>query len=142
MPGSPIVESRCGPSASTSASMRRSLRNPGTKTTGAPAPPPSGLPAFAEGCATPFVFLYDISDKSPPGFDFPATRKALSSFPRVADISLVEFMHTSRRRLGLRVPSAEVGREAIKHVVENMKDEHPELVCLDPKEGVRAIPLR
>lgn len=105
-------------------------------------PPSSGLPPFAEGCATPFVFLYDISAKSPPGYDFPSTRKALSTFTRVADISLIEFVHASKRRLGVLVPSAEVGRDVIAHVKGNMKDEHPELVCLAPGEGVRTIGIR
>lgn len=105
-------------------------------------PPSSGLPPFAEGCASPFVFLYDISAKSPPGYDFPSTRKALSTFTRIADISLIEFVHASKRRLGVLVPSAEVGRDVIAHVKANMKDEHPELVCLAPGEGVRTIAIR
>ncbi|HSN97387.1 MAG TPA: hypothetical protein VLS89_03780 [Candidatus Nanopelagicales bacterium] len=108
----------------------------------APPPPPSGLPPHTEGCPTPFVFLYDVSSVSPPGYAFPSTRKALSTFARVADISLVEFVHTSRRRLGVRVPSVEVGNEVMAHIVANMKDEHPELVCLDPQDSVRVIPLR
>jgi hypothetical protein len=101
----------------------------------------SGLPLFAEGCATPFVFLYDVSEKSPPGFDFPSTRKALSTFAKASDISLVEFMYESKRRLGVRVPSADVGHELVKHVAATMKDEDPALVCVDPTEKVRVIPI-
>ena len=106
-----------------------------------PEPPASALPAFAEGCATPLVFLYDISEQSPQGFDFPMTRKALATFEGLADISLIEFAHASKRKLGVRVPSAEVGRKVVAHVLATMKNERPELVCFDPKEGVRTIAI-
>jgi hypothetical protein len=108
-----------------------------------PSPPPSAsaLPAFTDACSTPLVFLYDVSTKSPPGYDFPGTRKALSTFSGAPDIGLLEFVHAGQRKLGVRIPSAEVGRKVIAHVVANMKDERPELVCFAPIEGVRAIAL-
>lgn len=107
------------------------------------APPPEmaslPLPAWTEACTTPFVFLYDVSPKAPPRFDFPATRKALASFDKLSEVKLVEFVYEKKRKLGARVPSADVGRALMKHVVENMEDEKPELVCYVPEEGVREI---
>jgi hypothetical protein len=108
----------------------------------APARSATALPQFTDGCPTPFVFLYDVSSKSPPAFDFPGTRKALSTFARVSDIGFIEFVHEAQRKLGVKVPSAEIGREVVAHVVANMKDEHPELVCFDPKESVRSIKIQ
>ncbi len=110
------------------------------KTATAPAaPPPSTFPPYTDACTTPLVFLYDVSDKAPPGYDFPTTRKALSSFSKVGDLSLLEFVHGSLRRLGVKVPSGAVGKELVDHVRETMPDERPVLVCLDPKDGVRSI---
>jgi hypothetical protein len=51
-------------------------------------------------------------------------------------------VHEAQRKLGVKVPSAEIGREVVAHVVANMKDEHPELVCFDPKESVRSIKIQ
>lgn len=106
-----------------------------------PAPSATALPEFTDGCSTPFVFLYDVSSKSPPGFDFPATRKALSTFGRLADIGFIEFEHKAQRKLGVKVPSAEVGREVVAHVKTTMPEERPELACFAPSERVRAIKL-
>ena len=107
------------------------------------APPPEmaslPLPPWTEACTTPFVFLYDVSPKAPPRFDFPATRKAVATFDKASEVKLVEFVYEKKRKLGARVPSADVGRALMKHVVENMADEKPELVCYEPAEGLREI---
>jgi hypothetical protein len=87
---------------------------------------------FTETCKTPFVYLYDVSPKSEPNFSFPATRKALSTFERLGDLSLVEFVE-GVRRLGLTVPDAKTGEAVIAHVRANMKDENPKLLCYTPK---------
>jgi hypothetical protein len=106
-----------------------------------PAPSATALPAFTDGCSTPFVFLYDVSSKSPPGFDFPSTRKALSAFPGLIEIGLIEFEYKAQRKLGVKVSTAGVGRELIEHLKTAMPDEHPDLVCFAPSESVRAIKL-
>jgi hypothetical protein len=112
---------------------------------GIDAPPPEiaslPMPAYTDACKTPFVFLYDVSPKAPPNFDFPTTRKAISTFPKLSEIKLVEFVYEKKKKLGASVPSAEVGRALMKQVVENMKDESPVLVCYEAKEGVREIRL-
>jgi hypothetical protein len=88
--------------------------------------------AYHEGCATPFVFLYDVSSDNAKDFTFPSTRKALSTFPGVAEISLMEF-YEGGRRLGVKVPSKEQGEAVIAHLKASMKDERPALLCYDPK---------
>ncbi|NUO53406.1 MAG: hypothetical protein HOV80_31540 [Polyangiaceae bacterium] len=112
---------------------------------GADAPPSEmaslPMPAYTDACKTPFVFLYDVSPKAPPNFDFPTTRKAISTFPNLSEIKLVEFVYEKKKKLGASVPSAEVGRALITQVVRNMKDESPELSCYEPKEGLREIRL-
>jgi hypothetical protein len=42
--------------------------------------------AYHEGCATPFVFLYDVSFDNAKDFTFPSTRKALATFAGVAEV--------------------------------------------------------
>ncbi|NUO53153.1 MAG: hypothetical protein HOV80_30255 [Polyangiaceae bacterium] len=85
-----------------------------------------------DGCTTPFVFLYDVSPKSEPNYSFPTTRKALSTFDKLDRIGLVEFDENGRR-LGITVPDKALGEAVIAHVVANMKDEKPRLICYQPK---------
>ncbi len=96
--------------------------------------------AYHEGCATPFVFLYDVSPDNAKDFTFPSTRKALSTFPGIAELSLVEF-HEGGRRLGVEVPSKEQGEAVIEHIKASMKNEHPVLRCYAPKQP-RKIALK
>jgi len=93
----------------------------------------SESPAYHDGCKTPFVYLYDVSLKSEPTYTFPTTRKALSTFEGAEDLTLVDFRETVRR-LGIPVPSSEVGKAVIAHVKANMKDEDPKLLCYAPKD--------
>ncbi len=90
-------------------------------------------PDIEGDCKTPFVYLYEVSWKNEPKFTFPTTRKALSTFPQVADITLVEYWEGSRS-LGVQVKSKEQGEAVAAHVVANMKDEHPEVICYAPKK--------
>ncbi|MBL9021145.1 MAG: hypothetical protein JNL21_03045 [Myxococcales bacterium] len=87
---------------------------------------------YADGCKTPFVYLYDVSPKSEPNYSFPTTRKALATFDKVADIQLLEFVE-GVRRLGIKVPDAKTGEAVIAHVRASMKDENPALLCYEPK---------
>lgn len=89
--------------------------------------------AFRDDCKTPFVYIYDVSSVNAKNFTFPSTRKALATFPGVAEISLVEFFE-SKRRLGIIVPNKEQGEAVVAHIRANMKDEHPELLCYEPKD--------
>jgi hypothetical protein len=91
----------------------------------------SGADAESD-CKTPFVYLYDVSWKNDAKFTFPTTRKALSTFPAVGEISLVEYVDNGRR-LGVTVKSKEQGEAVIAHVEATMKDEHPEFICYAPK---------
>jgi hypothetical protein len=90
--------------------------------------------ADVEGsCATPFVYLYEVSWKNEPKYTYPTTRKALSTFPEVADITLMEYWEGARI-LGIKVKSKEQGEAVMAHVRANMKNEHPELICYAPKK--------
>ncbi|NUO49725.1 MAG: hypothetical protein HOV80_12795, partial [Polyangiaceae bacterium] len=93
--------------------------------------------AYTEGCKTPFVQLYDVSDKAEPTYKFPTTTKALATFADIEKVGLVEY-YEGRRRLGITVPSKEVGDAVIAHVKATMKDEDPKLLCYEPKKP-RAI---
>jgi hypothetical protein len=107
-------------------------------------PGPSGEgPAPEEGCATPFVYLYQVSGDNGPKFTYPATRKALSTFPDVAALGLVEYEDHHRTRLGLTVASMAQGQAVIAHLKEAMKDEDPRLYCFDVKTAskVRSIDM-
>ncbi|MBK9266482.1 MAG: hypothetical protein IPM54_42680 [Polyangiaceae bacterium] len=67
-----------------------------------------------------------------PKYTFPTTRKALSTFPEVSDITLVEYWEEGRK-LGIKVKSEAQGEAVIAHVKANMKDEWPELICFEPR---------
>jgi hypothetical protein len=94
---------------------------------------PGAGTAWKEGCTTPFVYLYDVSYQNDTKFTFPGTRKALSTFPDVASLSLVEVNEGDQRRLGIVVTSKAQGEAVIAHVKANMKDENPKLLCYAPK---------
>jgi len=88
--------------------------------------------SFGEDCKTPFVYLYDVNPGNANKFTFPSTRKALSTFPGVAELRLVE-INEGARRLGVVVKSKEQGEALIAHVKDTMKDEDPILICHAPK---------
>lgn len=96
---------------------------------------------YREGCPTPFVYLYDVSPLNDAKFTYPATTKAMSTFPGVDALSLEEFTEGGVKRLGIRVSGKEQGEAVIAHVRANMKDEAPRLVCFAPA-GARKIPLK
>ncbi len=115
---------------------------PAASASAAPAPAPEmAFPEFTDACTTPLVFLYDVSASAPPKFDFPTTRKALSSFPSLKEIKLFDFVFAGKRRLGAHVPNAEVGKALVAHIQATMKDEAPKLVCFDPVQELREIDL-
>jgi len=95
---------------------------------------------YKPGCANPFVYLYDVALRNSANYTFPATQKALSTFADVKDLELVEYL-AGGRRLGVRVKSKEQGEAVVAHVMANMKDEHPELLCYTPK-NVRVIDMK
>jgi hypothetical protein len=92
---------------------------------------PGKDPTVLDECKTPFVYLYDVKPDVEPWYTFPTTRKALSSFSQAKDISLVELVEGGRK-LGVVVPSLEVGEAVVAHVKSTMKDEKPELLCYQP----------
>jgi hypothetical protein len=98
-----------------------------------PTPPgPSPVAAVSpDACPTPFVYLYAVSSDNGPKFTYPATRKALSTFPGIAEIGLVEF----GSQLGVTVTSKAQGEALIAHLHETMKDEDPRFFCYAPKKG-------
>ncbi|MBL8741194.1 MAG: hypothetical protein JNK04_08875 [Myxococcales bacterium] len=107
-----------------------------------PGPPQTGLPRFTDACPTPFVWLFDVSQVAGPDFTFPNTRGALSSYPKLAEITLVEIKVGSGRKLGVVVPSKTVGEEVVAHVKKHMKDENPGLACYKPADDARIIKVK
>jgi hypothetical protein len=103
-------------------------------------PGPAAAPP--SGCATPFVYLYDVKAKNGSTYTYPATRKALSSFPEAKALGLVE-VYDRKKRLGVTVTSAAQGEALIAHLHETMKDEDPRLFCFDVSTAkeARNIPL-
>jgi hypothetical protein len=87
------------------------------------------------------VYLYEISSKNDKKFTYPTTRKALSSFPEVGAISLVEFEDGYRGRLGITVTSKAQGEALIAHLKETMKEETPRLLCFEPPKDARKIDM-
>src|SRR5262249_4294818 len=102
--------------------------------------PKDDAPPLEEGCATPFVYLYDVSSKNAKDFTFPSTRKALSTFAGAGEIGLVESTDGGRR-LRSTVTRKAQGEAVIAHLKETMKDEEPQLYCYEPK-AARKIELR
>jgi hypothetical protein len=90
------------------------------------------LEELKPSCATPFVFLYDAADSTPAEFAYPKTVRALSSFPRVGELKLVEFW-LGRRRVGVSVPSEEVAKELVTHLTKETPEEKPSVHCYEPK---------
>lgn len=88
---------------------------------------------ISDACATPFVYISDVSSKNDDKFTFPTTRKALSTFPGIEELTLVQFADTGPRRLGLKVKTREQGDAVIAHLAKAMKEEKPRLVCFAPK---------
>lgn len=86
-----------------------------------------------DACKTPFVHLYDVAADNKADFTFPSTRKALASFPEVADVTLVEFKQ-DKRRLGLIVKSKTQGEAVLAFLKTAMPKEMPRLLCYEPKE--------
>jgi hypothetical protein len=101
---------------------------------------PSKDADLENGCKTPFVYLYDVSWKNDAKYTYPSTRKALSTFPAVADVTLMEYWE-GRRSLGVKVKTKEQGEAVVAHIRANMKGEYPELTCYDPKRNVRVIDM-
>jgi hypothetical protein len=93
------------------------------------------------GCATPFVYLYDVSPKNDAKYTFPTTQKALAAFPERESLTLVEAVIDGRRRLGVRSQTMARGEALLTYLqqAEAMKKERPRLLCLDVPEG-RVIP--
>jgi len=101
---------------------------------------PDASSELTEGCADPFVDLYKVSDSATASFNFPSTRKALSSFAEVDQLRLVEFHGGNMRRLGVIARSKAQAEALAAHVKATMKDEKPRLMCFKP-ESARVIEI-
>lgn len=88
-------------------------------------------------CKNWFVYLYMASSSNAPGYTYPATRKALSTFPEIADVGLVEYGR-SPRHLGITTTSKAQAHAVAAHIQATMKDEHPKVFCFVP-ENTRRI---
>ena len=97
--------------------------------------------AAPEACATPFVYLYEVSWKNEQKYTYPSTRKALSTFAEVDAIGLVEFDDGHHRQLGITASSMAQGEAVVAHVKATMKDESPRLFCFKPEKSVRKIDM-
>ncbi len=87
-------------------------------------------------CLTWFVDLYAVSYQNQKTYTYPATRQALSSFPEVADIELVEHPRQGfSRRLGITVKSREQAKAVAAHVRKTMEGENPQVFCYAPQDA-------
>jgi hypothetical protein len=86
-----------------------------------------------EQCKTPFVYLYKVSSLNNRKFTFPTTRKALSSFPQVDQLKLVEFNQFSEWQLGLIVSDKAQAEAVVAHLKTTMKEEKPKVLCFAPE---------
>jgi hypothetical protein len=93
-----------------------------------------------EECKTPFVYMYKSSYKNDAKFTYPSTQKALSTFPEVSQIGLVEFGESYSRHLGITVTSKAQGEAVVAHVKATMPDEDPHYFCYAPA-NVRRIEM-
>lgn len=142
-------EAESAPPPAATAAPDSSAPAPAPDTSASATPPapdalPASFPPFTEGCDTPFVDIFEVSKSAPATFTFPSTQKALATFASRDALHLVEFLHQGKRRLGAKVPSAEVGKALVEHIEKTMKDEKPRLVCFSPapeKPGFREIAL-
>lgn len=95
-----------------------------------------------DACPSWLVYAYPVNEKSEPKFTFPATRKALSSFPQAGDLTLVDMGEVAwHRHLGVLVKSRAQGEAVIAHLKATMKDEDPRLFCYQPSEKARRLDL-
>lgn len=94
---------------------------------------PGKATAMTNDCSTPFVLLYNVSPDNKADFTFPTTRKALSSFAEVDDLTLVDFKQGGRR-LGVVVKNKAQGEAVFEHIKKTMPKERPRLMCYEPKE--------
>ncbi len=105
------------------------------------AAPSETFKAFTDRCQAPFVFLYDVAASTPKGFDFPKTKKALKAFAERTTESLLDFSYQGKRRLGIKVPSGEIGQKLVAHMKKEMPEDDPRLVCFEAPLDAVAIKL-
>jgi hypothetical protein len=94
---------------------------------GTPAPPL--VPATAE-CATPFVFMYMLTEHASTDYDFPLTRQAMKGHPEFAGATLVM---TEHNQFGAAVPTLEMGKKLAELIQSKVKGQKPQVVCLKPR---------
>lgn len=100
-----------------------------------------GVPLPAP-CEKPIVYMYESAyvNNAQVNFTYPTTQKALSSFPEVASIALLEYGQSYDKHLAVEVESRAQGEAVIAHVLTTMPDERPKLFCYTP-ESPRRIPI-
>ncbi|HMY21942.1 MAG TPA: hypothetical protein PKA58_36710 [Polyangium sp.] len=94
---------------------------------------PGKSTVLTDDCSTPFVFLYVVSPDNKADFTFPTTRKALSSFAQVDDLTLVDFFQGSRR-LGVSAKNKAQAEAVLEHIKKTMPKEKPRLMCYAPEK--------
>ena len=89
------------------------------------------------GCATPFVHLYRPSARNPANYTYPATRKALATFPAASGLALVEFAWGFDLHVGIPVATWAQGDALVAHMKASMAGEEPGRFCFEPTGGRR-----
>jgi len=97
---------------------------------------PRGRVPAEDICKSWFVYLYAASSTNGATYTYPATRTALSTFPTVSELGLVELAGWPKH-VGLAVASKSQGEAVIAHIKANMKGEDPKLFCYAPKSPRR-----
>ena len=95
-------------------------------------------PLATPECKTPMVVLAAIDAKTVT--DWPQSRKLLAGKKDLAGIVLVELVAGSKKILGARVPSFDLGKKLLMVMRNGLQNAKPEMVCADPDQA-RTLPF-
>lgn len=84
-------------------------------------------------CRDIFVLMYGVTRVTPPGYDYPLTRKALKGHTEFAGVRLVETEDGGKRYIGAFVADLDLARRMARLVAKEVKGSTPEVLCVKPK---------
>lgn len=90
-------------------------------------------PLATAECKTPMVVLATIDAKTVT--DWPQSKKLLAGKKELAGTVLVELVAGSKKILGARVPSFDVGKKVLMVMRNGLPYSKPEMVCADPDQA-------
>ena len=84
-------------------------------------------------CQTPFVHVFDVSDKTQKSHRFPDSAKRLSTFAHLDRVKLVEFQ-LDGRRIGITARIGTPQKAVFEHARKTNPMHQPRLICYAPSE--------